>query len=454
MIFSLKTKRLTAIILTVCVAAGLVSALTLNAAASSLVSVTETCDYTIKTVNVGLPHYRDAVGEEKLFDGVIPTTEELNDAVQKAIDDGAEESLQGWFQWKGWIGIHSTGSDSYKINSAVDVNFAFDEAVELKKIVVHCAAMEKGNVFIPSNYEIYLSEDGKSWSTTPVIAQPTEYKNGEAVNNVNAFDDTVIILDEAVNTKYFKLVANGVGCWWFCSEVEIYEENSVIIDVEDSSEASSEPVSSETTAEPTDTNNLASGKTYTLSETTLRNDNRDDDGTKLTDGVKIRDNTGGALIAGFLTKNLEVVIDLEKVSKIAGFNADALGYNPWGIPSPSLFTVEYLYSSDGTTFTSAGTVAGSDLTPVYGDESNWVAYEFNKDIECEARYVKVIYTIPEENNGHLWISEIEVYNAEEAGETSNDTSDGGTPITGDTGLTALAIFAVIALAGAAFIKRK
>lgn len=461
-----KASKVISVILVLCLAAGMMYAFTLTATADNLYSVTDICDYTITIQNVGLSHYRDGEGEEKLFDGIIPTTEDLDDAVEQAIAEEADESLRGWFQWKGWIGIHSTGTDAYKVNSAVDVNFAFTEEVNLKKLVVHCAAMVKGNVWIPSNYQIFLSNDGVVWEPTPIIEQPTEYNNGTAINNINAFDDTIIELEEAVTTQYFKLVANGVGCWWFCSEVEIFAEDDSLIIIEDSSDETTAESTAETTSEAATSSeetkpvagekiNVAKDKTYTVTETTPRNDTRDDtELKKLTDGIKVRDTSGGADIAGYLTKHLEVVIDLEETTAISGFFADALGYTPWGISSPTTYTVEFLYSDDGADFTSAGTVKGEDLEPAYGDETTWVAYEFIKDFECEARYVKVIYDIPEDQNGHLWITELEVYSTVIEDEEPETSETSGTTPTGDKGFVALSIIALISLAGVAVIKRK
>ncbi len=444
-------KKFLAIFLTACLAVGLVSAFSFAASASKIVSVTDICEYTITTVNVGLPHYRDGEDEQKLFDGIIPTVQELDDAVQEAIDAGADESLRGWFQWKGWIGIHSTGADAYKTNSAVDVNFAFEEAVDLKKLVVHCAAMVKGNVWIPSDYEIYLSEDGVTWATEPVITVPTEYQDGEALKDINAFDDTIILFDEAVTTQYFKLVANGIGCWWFCSEVEIFAEDNTIIDIDESSEAAvSNPAESSSEPAPPDSQTVvvSQGKTYILTGAEARGDGWDDDGVKLTDGIKVRDTGGGTNIVGLISHNMTVVIDLEEKTAISGINADAFGNADWGIASPTLYSLEFLYSLDDETYTSLGSVSGEGLTPVFGAEGDWVVYEFEKLAEVEARYIKVVYTTPENVSAHLWLSEISVFAAEE------ETSEPETPDTGDAGVLAFVIISVISLAGAFIVKRR
>ncbi|MDD4124512.1 MAG: discoidin domain-containing protein [Eubacteriales bacterium] len=224
-----------------------------------------------------------------------------------------------------------------------------------------------------------------------------------------------------------------------------------------------EESSSETSTEiPTETTvvNIAIDKTYTVSETSLRDDGWDDNGIKLTDGVKLREDSGSTdIISGFSAQSVEVVIDLGEVTAISGFYADLIGNNGWGIASPTTDAVEFLYSTDGSDYTSVQKVEGTDLTPVYGEEGGWVVYEFTVDTNAEARYVKVIYT---GTGAFLWTSEIEVYTQVEV-ETSeepsadisdNETSEGGTPITGDTGFAALAILSVIALAGIAVIKRK
>ena len=89
-----KASKVISVILVLCLAAGMMYAFTLTATADNLYSVTDICDYTITIQNVGLSHYRDGEGEEKLFDGIIPTTEDLDDAVEQAIAEGADESLR------------------------------------------------------------------------------------------------------------------------------------------------------------------------------------------------------------------------------------------------------------------------------------------------------------------------------------------------------------------------
>lgn len=209
--------------------------------------------------------------------------------------------------------------------------------------------------------------------------------------------------------------------------------------------------------------NVALGKTYTVSETTLRNDAWDDNGTKLTDGVKLDGDGTTDIIAGFTAQTVEVVIDLGEVTSISGFFADLIGNSNWGIASPTTDAVEFLYSTDGADYTSAKKVEGTNLSPVYGAEGAWVIYDFTADVNAEARYVKVVYT---GTGAFLWTSEIEVYSPtenESSVETSSETSaatsvgessQSGTPETGDTGFVALAILSVIALAGVAAIKRK
>lgn len=203
--------------------------------------------------------------------------------------------------------------------------------------------------------------------------------------------------------------------------------------------------------------NLASGKSYTRSETPPRKDKWDDSDTtpKLTDGIKVRDNTGSENIAGFVTHSLEVVVDLGEVYKVSGFMADALGNEEWSISNPRHYAVEFQYSRDGENFTSAGIIYGDSLSPVYGSAESWIVYEFKADYECDARYVKVVYTIPDDKYGHLWISEIEIYKSDTPEQSQPESSENsGTAPTGDTGIIGIAILSLITLGVAALIKRK
>lgn len=214
---------------------------------------------------------------------------------------------------------------------------------------------------------------------------------------------------------------------------------------EDTSAETSEP------AAPAYGENLAKGKTYTVTGNTPRGDDWDDvNGTKLTDGEKDREVTTNTKVAGMKSNNLSVVVDLGEVKDIAGFYADAYGNSAWGIQDPSLMTVEFFYSADGENYTSAGQVKGEDLEPAF-TKGDWKIYEFVKAASVQGRYIKVVYTQPGSETTHLWISEIEVYAPAQPGESS-ETS--GTTPTGDPGFIGLSILAVIALAGVVVIKRK
>ncbi|MEG1743921.1 MAG: hypothetical protein RR246_07115, partial [Clostridia bacterium] len=147
-------KKTMALILSLCLVSGIFAALTITASAD-LKSVTDTCTYTITTKNVGFPHYRDADGKKDLFDGVMPTKDIL-DAAAKNFEDPAHHE---WYVWEGWTAIACTSADSFKKGSAVNIDFAFEEPVELSEVVVHTAAMKTGNVGIAAKYQIYVSDD-------------------------------------------------------------------------------------------------------------------------------------------------------------------------------------------------------------------------------------------------------------------------------------------------------
>ena len=108
--------------------------------------------------------------------------------------------------------------------------------------------------------------------------------------------------------------------------------------------------------------NLTQGKTYTAvgiftEKTETQPDYPDEGGVTLTDGVKAPAEVkyNDALWVGF-NKNVsavaEIVVDLTASSKVSKFSIETLNDTTVGIEAPT--EVEFFYSADGETWTSAG----------------------------------------------------------------------------------------------------
>ena len=238
-------KKIIAFALTVClvfaVAGVFASAVTLN-------PVENITSYTTPNVNgYGLEWYNDEEGEFKLFDGEIPDEDMLAVAVSEAVAE--DEKLNEWYAWKGWIALAKTVDSAFEKGKSVNIDFAFEREVTLKEMVFHTAAMATGNVGNPTEFRLYVSEDGETYTKAPVA---TVAGGGEA--NVAKLSETVVTLDEAVVTNYVRVVMDAPAAWTFLSEVEIYEDTDAtdavtagaLIDAEPEEESSAPEESSET----------------------------------------------------------------------------------------------------------------------------------------------------------------------------------------------------------------
>ena len=225
-----------------------------------------------------------------------------------------------------------------------------------------------------------------------------------------------------------------------------------------------EPVEESTPAsEPEDLENIAAGKSYTVSGNTLRGDGWDDaDGTKLTDGVYATDGSTDFFgMKGTLPDpqdadvevDVDIVLDLGEVRNFSKITADA-SYGDWGISAPG--GVRFAVSEDGENFTEVGNATSGESLD--GFSGNWVGTLYSAEGNLTGRYVKVTYY--KQNDGqsnHIWISEIEVLAEGEPAPVEESTpaeeSKPVTPTTGDAGIIALAAVSVIALGGAVIVKK-
>ena len=223
--------------------------------------------------------------------------------------------------------------------------------------------------------------------------------------------------------------------------------------------------------------NLTQGKTYTAvgiftEKTETQPDYPDEGGVTLTDGVKAPAEVKykDALWVGF-NKNVsavaEIVVDLTASSKVSKFSIETLNDTTVGIEAPT--EVEFFYSADGETWTSAGKGTESG-------EGNVSEFALSLDSAVDANYVKVSATC---SGPWLFISEFEAFGT--AGSGSTDESEAvseaesetassaapvessaaassagtsSTPSTSDAGIVAVVVLAVVAVIGAAVVVKK
>ena len=154
---------------------------------------------------------------------------------------------------------------------------------------------------------------------------------------------------------------------------------------------------------PTASKNLALGKTYTTTDPN-RDDAWDDDGKKLTDGLRELTATSPRCAAWKLGADVEIVIDLGEATNVDTFKVIAASQSGWGVSAPA--KIEVALSTDGTNFTDCGVTSTTVLLGTFGD---WGQHELSVSLSAKqsARYVKIVVT---HGGDHTWIHEVEVFN--------------------------------------------
>ena len=245
--------------------------------------------------------------------------------------------------------------------------------------------------------------------------------------------------------------------------------------------------------------NVALNKTYTTKGILLQTETQygvypDEDGKTLTDGVKANSssfsftdaywvgfNTNSAEVKGLgedgANADFEIVVNLGGAYEISKFALETMGGGLNGINYPG--KIEFSYSTDGTTFTSAGAGSLPEEDAYNKTEESHVLFEsvLELDTAVTANYVKVSFA---SYTGSTWyfVSEFEAYGAPASGDSGDESSseapvesteapvesteapaessetESSVPSTGDAGIVAVAAVALVAIVGAAVVIRK
>lgn len=162
--------------------------------------------------------------------------------------------------------------------------------------------------------------------------------------------------------------------------------------------------------------NLALNKSYTSSGQVYSDEKWTDTGSdgnpigKLTDGIFATSGSDLA-IGAYKGSNIGITIDLGEIGTVKRFVTDLYGNSSWGIGDPKSATVEVLYSTDGTSFESAGNM---DMENSADGDWTLADCELTLENEVTARYIRIDYSI---SGNFFWSSDIKVFG------TSNDDTD-------------------------------
>ena len=151
------------------------------------------------------------------------------------------------------------------------------------------------------------------------------------------------------------------------------------------------------------------GKSYTANDAG-RGDEWDDDGKRLTDGVKASADPSTDAYAGW-KNNAQITVDLGSSQSFNSFIAYLAG-GDWGIeiPKSNEIALEISVSSDGTNFKKIETSTVVQNTAKYG---NWqlLTATANASSTASGRYVRFDITCTAPNN-FIWMDEVEVVKGE------------------------------------------
>jgi len=184
---------------------------------------------------------------------------------------------------------------------------------------------------------------------------------------------------------------------------------------------------------PIDYSNLVYGKDYTALTKPNRNDAFDDDGIKLTDGMKSALNVNlfpsySAWKAPADTKDfsVELLFDLGSVKKSDTYKAYFAG-GTWGIalPKDSISVEVYASDKEDSGFELIASTKTGDAVLVEGtgkDDNTWSLYTVTATANeaVSARYIKLVIKHKEvaDKESHIWIDEVEVFNLKADGTTA------------------------------------
>ncbi len=156
---------------------------------------------------------------------------------------------------------------------------------------------------------------------------------------------------------------------------------------------------------------LSKGKSYTTTANT-RTDVYADNKIKLTDGIKGDADGGSEGYSGWNGTDVSITVDLGSTMSTSLYKVYMAG-GEWGIGYPAgSVKVEVLYSTDGSTFYSAGSTDDALCTSASSAVSgSWNTYEYRINTSAvNARYIR--FNISDAANGHIWLDEVEVYGGE------------------------------------------
>lgn len=363
-------------------------------------------------------------------------------------------------------GIIAFGSSDVAAYSTSDLEVTLDLGEVVNNIIGFNVNVTHGawGVSAPDSIEFFVSEDGVTFVSVGAVLSAS-------ANTINTdgdwkSSDYVLLADGTISARYVRFYSKlSAGAHNWVSEFEVFND-----------------VYTPATL-PENKVNVATGKPYKANvfDGEFRTDGYGDGegGIKLTDGIFAT--TASSDIAGYSTNKLALLVDLGEVrNDLIAFSIDSF-YGSWGIGNVDCVTYS-IYDPDTDALTPLGYVEFNGAANRESD--GWTVKDFNLvlDAPVSGRYVCIV--VETASSGHIWPSEITILadqdepsepssepSSEDSSEPSSEnpsvepsvdpsvdpseepSSEDPSSPTGDLGLIAIALLAVISAGGVIIIRK-
>lgn len=316
-------------------------------------------------------------------------------ALSSLISDGIHQTIAGHKLYGDLIAAHLNAIYNNVSKSTVSVN-CVDEKGRLIKTVSHSGATGANiTLAVPEISGFKAAPD-----TAPINASLVN----SAVYEMKYVSELPALLEKAKRISVRDYSESDLAALRSaCAEAETLLAASAVD--ADAMSASEKKLTSLLDAAGTTETVVSKGASYTATAPN-RNDRYDNDGIRLTDGVKGGANGGTTEYAGWTAESVEITIDLGSSKQTDIYRAYVAG-GAWGIGEPRKMTVSI--SDDGGSFTKiTSSVTVEKLASHNDDKEPWKSYSLTArtDTAQNSRYIRFTVSGCAYNN-FIWISEVE-----------------------------------------------
>ena len=400
------------------------------------------------TTNIALGKTYET-SEQYKVDGAVKYPDETG----KTMTDGVSAPADALYKHEAFIALYKT-TDFYEQNGYAQLTLDLGKSYDLGRLVARVGTVKcTSGVNAPTKLDIYVSSDKSNWT----FAGSTTINDTSDVSCIAAN----VVLDKKATGRYVQYrftIENGVfamvaeveayewhdhvlGDWEIvveptyikdglkhkhCSECGMTAEHETIISY------SNDPANK----------NVALGRFYTTTAPNRGDGKYDDDGKRLTDGLKGNTDGGGKatdgsrLYSGWNPNGaageptvVEILLDLEAIKYTDTYKLYLAG-GTWGIKVPTEVSLDVYVSMNkdsGYVLTASADAGSAVLVDGTGEDGAWSTYTLTATAEFAkmARFIKLVITNSAESGAYVWMDEFEVLMLNEVVKDPNHVHDDG-----------------------------